>query len=167
VLTVRAARLDDAPRLSMLTAQLGYAADAAALAGRLERCLARPDHLVLVAGDPETGSVDGWIHAADTETLEVGRHGVILGLVVDARARRTGVGRALVAAAERWAAVRGLADLWVRSNVVRVAAHAFYAGLGYERIKTQHVYRRRIGTAAATGLDRSAAVGAGSGSEDQ
>jgi GNAT superfamily N-acetyltransferase len=63
---------------------------------------------------------------------------------VDACARRSGAGRALVAAIERWAASRGVAQVSVRSNVVRVESHPFYERLGYTRVKTQHSYRKNL-----------------------
>lgn len=63
--------------------------------------------------------------------------------MVDAGARRSGVGRALVAVAEQWTRERGLDTLFLRSNIVRPEAHAFYPGLGFARTKTQHVYSKR------------------------
>jgi len=68
----------------------------------------------------------------------------LLGLVVDARQRRQGVGRRLVAAVEAWAARRGLELVSVRSNVARAESHPFYERLGYARVKTQHAYRKRL-----------------------
>jgi hypothetical protein len=50
-----------------------------------------------------------------------------------------------VAEAERWAAIRGLSQMSVRSNVAREESHPFYQGLGYGRVKTQQVYRKAIG----------------------
>jgi GNAT superfamily N-acetyltransferase len=70
-------------------------------------------------------------------------------LVVDADARRSGAGRSLVAAAERWGAARGLPQIAVRSNVVRAEAHPFYERLGYERWKTQHAYRKPLPRSSA------------------
>jgi GNAT superfamily N-acetyltransferase len=53
-------------------------------------------------------------------------------LSVDARHRRAGVGRRLIAAVERWATAHGCADVEVTSLRSRDAAHSFYAALGYE-----------------------------------
>ena len=58
-------------------------------------------------------------------------------------------GGALVAEVERWAAGRGLAEVSVRSNVVREESHPFYARLGYVRAKTQHVYRKALPAGAS------------------
>ncbi len=53
------------------------------------------------------------------------------------RLRRGGRGRRLVEAAETWARDRGATDVFLRSNVPRSEAHAFYPALGYACRKTQ------------------------------
>ena len=60
------------------------------------------------------------------------------------RARRSGAGRRLIAAAEDWTRARGLRELFLRSSVDRTEAHVFYPALGFERSKTQHVYRKSL-----------------------
>ena len=76
--------------------------------------------------------------------LEASTRCELLGLVVDLEHRRRGVGQQLVAAMERWALGRGLTEISVRSNVVRAESHPFYERLGYQRTKTQHVYRKPL-----------------------
>lgn len=141
-LAVRHARVDDASRIAELSALLGYPVETRTMSERLGHLLARDDNAVYVALHDER--VVGWIHAAEHELLEVGRLCEILGLVVDASVRRSGAGRALVAAAEQWASARGVRQMSVRSNVVRTASHPFYARLGYVRVKTQHSYRKNL-----------------------
>jgi GNAT superfamily N-acetyltransferase len=92
----------------------------------------------------ESGRLAGFIGLERRLTIEAGDQAEVVGLVVDADARRGGAGRALIAAAEDWARARGLRELFLRSNVVRPEAHAFYPALGFERSKTQHVYRKRL-----------------------
>jgi GNAT superfamily N-acetyltransferase len=70
-------------------------------------------------------------------------------LVVDAGHREQGIGRQLIAAVEEWAVQRGLEQIAVRSNVLRVESHPFYQRLGYVRIKTQHAYSKRLSTSGA------------------
>jgi hypothetical protein len=45
---------------------------------------------------------------------------------------------------EAWPARRGLKSVSLRSNIVRDEAHTFYERLGYERVKTQHAYRKHL-----------------------
>ena len=68
----------------------------------------------------------------------------IQGRVVAERHRGTGVGRALVARAEAWAAERGPGVIRVRSRSTRTGAHEFYGALGYEVVKTSVASRKRL-----------------------
>jgi GNAT superfamily N-acetyltransferase len=141
--TIRRAAGQDAPRLAELSSVLGYPAAAAELGVRLERLLASPQDIVLVA-ESATGETVGWLHGAEQELLESGRRCEILGLVIDPAHRGQGIGRCLVAAVEAWARARDLKQMTVRSNVVRTESHPFYERLGYARAKTQHAYRKRL-----------------------
>ena len=139
---IRPATAADASRIAALSGELGYPSHPADIASRLARLMVSDTDLVVVAERPEAGVV-GWIHAAEQERLESGRHCEILGLVVGGTARGGGVGRALVTAVQSWAAARGLPEVTVRSNIARAESHPFYERLGFTRIKTQHVYRMR------------------------
>ena len=141
-LVVRRAASDDAPHVAALSRVLGYPVDPGVMSERLAHLAARDADAVFVAVDRDR--IVGWIHGSERELLEVGRQVEILGLVVDLTTRRSGAGRALVDAVERWAASRGVAQVSVRSNVVRVESHPFYERLGYKRVKTQHSYRKTL-----------------------
>ena len=141
-LVVRRAASDDAPHVAALSRVLGYPVDPGVMSDRLGHLAARDADAVFVAVDRDR--IVGWIHGSERELLEVGRQVEILGLVVDLTTRRSGAGRALVDAVERWAASRGVAQVSVRSNVVRVESHPFYERLGYKRVKTQHSYRKAL-----------------------
>jgi GNAT superfamily N-acetyltransferase len=142
---IRTATLADAAEIARLSAQLGYPADADVFAERLRRLLPSPVHDVLVADDEaDDARLRGFVGVERRLMIESGERVEIVGLVVDAGARRGGVGRALVAAAEAWARAHGLDTVFLRSNVVRPEAHPFYEGLGYARVKTQHAYSKRV-----------------------
>jgi GNAT superfamily N-acetyltransferase len=80
--------------------------------------------------------VGGAVVAVDTpgvHMLEVRRDlAVLWDLRVAPAARGTGVGRALFAAAERWALARGFRQLKIETQNVNVPACRFYAGMGCE-----------------------------------
>ena len=65
-----------------------------------------------------------------------GRKAWIEDVVVDAEARGTGVGRALVAAALEHAAVIGAGKVLLTSNPAREAARALYRKMGFEEAAT-------------------------------
>jgi N-acetylglutamate synthase-like GNAT family acetyltransferase len=139
---IRDARAADADRLAELSGALGYPVESEVVRQRIERILSRPAHMLVVAETAD--GVVGWIHAAEQDVLEAGRSCEILGLVVADNQRGLGIGRALVEAVERWAMKAGLKEISVRSNIVRAESHPFYEQLGFVRLKTQHVYRKKI-----------------------
>lgn len=138
----RRACAGDAAEIARLAGELGYPVDAGVMAARLGNLSGDPHQCVCVVDDG--ARLAGWIAAERRLSLEAGERVEITGLVVDGTARRTGVGRALVAAAEVWAGEQGMALVIVRSNVLRQASHPFYEGLGYVRQKSQHVYRKHV-----------------------
>jgi ribosomal protein S18 acetylase RimI-like enzyme len=59
--------------------------------------------------------------------------GRILALVTSAGARRRGIGRALIAAAEKDFVQKGIRRVALNTRLTREDAHRFYESLGYER----------------------------------
>jgi GNAT superfamily N-acetyltransferase len=143
LMTIRDALLSDAAEIAALTAELGYEANAEAIAGRLGRVTDRRAQMVVVA--VAEAKIVGWVQAQASEVLESGFRVEIVGLVVAASCRRRGVGRGLVAAAERWAIEIGAPAIVVRSNLKRTESHRFYPALGFSTSKTQAVYRKVLG----------------------
>lgn len=140
--TVRQAQLDDASEMARLAAELGYPTVLDEMKRRLEHILPDSHHYVAVASSGQR--ITGWMHVEHRISLEGGERAELMGLVVDSTVRRRGIGRELVDAAMHWALARGLAQITVRSNTMRVLSHPFYEALGYQRAKTQHVYTKRI-----------------------
>ena len=136
---IRRMEARDAFQTAALAAELDYPGVTPALvAERLTSVAGSGDHGVWVHDDGS--QLLGLIHAQHMRRIISPPYAEILHLVVSGRARRSGVGRALVAQVVAWARERGLDRVRVRSNVVRDAAHPFYLSLGFERHKTQHVY---------------------------
>jgi GNAT superfamily N-acetyltransferase len=142
--TIREVALDDAAEVAGLSAELGYPTSTEVMTERIRHALSQKNGVVLVSCQDD--EVVGWIDVAVAHHLQSGAYAEIGGLVVSDRARNAGIGRKLVAAAERWAAEYGVADMLVRSQVMREAAHRFYLRQGYERIKTSAVFRKRLST---------------------
>lgn len=144
-LHTRPARMEDVPGLAELVTQLGYPTEPRVMEERMDRLLARPlVHRVVVAPGPTGGKLLGAIHATRRETIESDDLVEISGLIVDQQARGTGVGKLLVAAAERWARDLGLRVVRVRSNVTRTGAHRFYERLGFRVLKQQLAFIKEL-----------------------
>jgi N-acetylglutamate synthase-like GNAT family acetyltransferase len=127
---VRPARLDDAPALVSLLAELGYPADAGTLERRLAALVADPAVTVLVA--ERDGRVVGLASMHVMPLIERAPLGRLSAIVVAADERRAGIGRALVERVESEARARGCERLELTSAERRADAHAFYRDLGFE-----------------------------------
>lgn len=139
---VRSAHLADAAEVARLSTQLGYPANESEMIVRLDVILSATDRHVFVAAQGQR--LSGWIGIELRTTLETGLKAEIVGLVVDVEVRRSGVGKALVDAAEAWVRDQGLHAVMVRSNASRMESHPFYEGLGFVRRKSQHVYFKAL-----------------------
>ena len=87
------------------------------------------DHAVFVVEDD--GMVLGFVTCGEREHFTGEVDGYVGELVVAGGGVRRGVGSALMAAAEQWAADRGLAHLTLETGAANTSARAFYGALGY------------------------------------
>ena len=141
---VRPAQPNDVAEIAALSGQLGYPVAVDEMKGRFARVRAEHVGEVFVAVSADAARVVGWTHVVPRLQLEEVPFAELAGLVVADTARGLGVGAALLAAAERWAAAAGFALMRVRSNVVRERAHRFYEREGYCRVKQQAVFHKSI-----------------------
>jgi GNAT superfamily N-acetyltransferase len=150
---IRRAATSDAAEIARLGAQLSKGVDAMKLRACLAQLEVRPTYFLAVA-EAATARLLGWIQVERRLIVaEARERAEIMALVVDETSRRLGIGTRLVEAAQRWAHLERLPQMLVRSNVVRDASHAFYARLGFGRVKTQHVYTKTLALAAESPTD--------------
>lgn len=142
-ITVREARISDAPRLAPLAKQLGYASTPEEVAARLPGILADSEHIVFVA-EQESGELVGYVDVFLFRTAASNVRAEIAGLVVEEKSRSQSIGRILVARAEDWTREKGCSECGLRSNVIREGAHHFYENLGYRVNKTQKSFRKKL-----------------------
>ena len=130
--SIRDAQLNDAPELAMLMCELGYETDRIEMETRLALILSNPACKTFVA--ITDGRVCGMIGTVTYPSYEHSDpSGRILALVTSSATRRRGIGRALVATAERDFAQRGIRRVALSTQLTRENAHKFYDSLGYER----------------------------------
>ena len=134
------ARTDDAPALSLLSAELGYPVADQVLAERIRNLPA--DHAVLVADND--GLVIGWIDVGLSFHLQSGIKAEIGGLVVAASHRSRGIGSQLLRRAEDWAREHQADKVTLRSNIKRADAHRFYLRERYTQTKTSAVFEKTL-----------------------
>jgi GNAT superfamily N-acetyltransferase len=132
--SIRLARTSDVPELARLFSELGYEIPAATLAERFGAFHGAGEQALVAADHSSPTRLLGVATLHATPVLHrAGPVGRVTALVVDASLRGRGIGRALMQAAEQWAAERGCVLIEVTSNQRRADAHKFYEGLGYER----------------------------------
>jgi ribosomal protein S18 acetylase RimI-like enzyme len=131
-IALREARPNDARQLAGLMCELGYETTTAQMKARLRRILSNSRYRTFVAeADNELCGMIGMLIYPSYEHDDLS--GRILALVVSAKARRRGMGRKLVAAAEKEFVRNGVRRVAVNTRLTRKEAHRFYEALGYQR----------------------------------
>ncbi len=129
---IRDAKLTDASALAALVCELGYKTTPAEMRRRLKSILDDVNYRTLVA--EVDGKVCGMIGTLAYASYEHNDpSGRILAVVTLANARRRGIGRALIASAEKAFAQKAVTRVSLDTRLTRKDAHKFYESLGYER----------------------------------
>lgn len=132
MLVLRPPHAGDANDLASLLGQLGYPADPREIPARLSAFASGSTAIAWVA--ELQGRVVGLATAHVIRSLHKAEVVAMLTvLVVDERARGSGVGRAMVREAEAWAVSHGASAISLTSALRRGDAHEFYKRLGYEQ----------------------------------
>lgn len=136
-MTIQIANAEDAPDLVILLNQLGYQIEVGEVATRIN-LYQEKDYRLLVGkvNDVTIGFIA--LHISNTMHLP-GRLGRITSFCVIESLRGTGVGNALLAAAEEYFKENSCYKIEVTSNVKRKFAHTYYLNRGYEETNKHFV----------------------------
>lgn len=141
--TVRVAQPRDSDRIAELAGYLGYPSTGEEVRERLSQMQDANQYALFVAELPG-GQIAGWIGLYVFRAVELETSAEISGLIVDEDVRSCGIGKILLDAAEGWARSIRCNVISVRSNVKRDRAHQFYENNGFETVKTQKEFRKRL-----------------------
>jgi GNAT superfamily N-acetyltransferase len=125
-----------------LLGQLGYEMPPEEAARRLAIVLRDGGHRVWVC--ELDGRVVGILHAFFRPALDKVPEVMVQALVVEAAQRSKGIGKRLMAEAERWARSFANASVSLYSGTARAYAHRFYERLGYARTATSALMRKKL-----------------------
>lgn len=129
---IREAKLSDARKLALLMCELGYETTSAEMRTRLQSILSDSHCSTFVAKiDNELCGMIGTLTHMSHEYDDLS--GKIIALVVSKRLRRSGIGRALIAAAEKDFVERNVTRVTLTTRFAREEAHRFYETLGYSK----------------------------------
>ena len=134
-MVIREANPEDSATIAEITAEgLGYDCAPEVIA----RNIASMDrtHARLFVAETD-GSVVGFVEPQVYEAVYFATLVNILGLAVRESHRGTGIGKALMEAAENWAKEIGAKGVRLNSGATRTNAHAFYRHIGYTTEKQQ------------------------------
>jgi ribosomal protein S18 acetylase RimI-like enzyme len=130
---IREAQLGDAPQLAKLMCELGYKTTSFEMRRRLKSIFNDGRYGTLVAEiDNEVCGMIGTVTRMSHEHNDPS--GKIIALVVSKKQRRSGIGRALIEAAENDFTKRKVTRVTLTTRFERREAHRFYQALGYSRI---------------------------------
>ncbi len=139
-ISIRPYRNTDLNELILLMDELGYPLDRHDLQGNIEMIFKR-EGAILVA--EKESQIIASICAITDVRLAEGVYGEIVSLIVSKDYRNMGVGRKLVAEAEKWLG-KYVGKIRVRANTVRGDAHKFYERQGYTEIKSQKLFKKDL-----------------------
>ena len=153
--TIRRADVADAAQVAGCLAELGYGTPAALVADKLAAFAGSRTDAVFVAVRGPGESLAGVVSVHVLPLFHApGNVARITALAVRRQAQGSGVGRALVAAAEAFAWASECRRIEVTSGDHRAGAHAFYQAVGYavdERRFLKHAPKPATGSAAEAG----------------
>jgi len=115
-------------------------------AGDMIKLLARSDAAVFIAERPD-GSVCGYVETGARSVADgcpTGTVGYIEAWYVDPDVRRGGYGRALLAAAERWAVDQGYREMASDALLDNEVSHQAHKRSGYEEVDRVITYRKTL-----------------------
>ncbi len=136
----RTYRPDDLEPLQGLLVELGYGVEAPELQNNIGEITTKGGEIIIAEKD---GEAVGSICVLMDARLAEGVCAEIVSLVVTEKARGKGIGKGLVNEAIAWAA-KHVSKIRVRANEIRSAAHAFYRVQGFEEIKTQKIFIKKL-----------------------
>ena len=135
--------VQSAAALAQLMCELGYETRKSDMQMRVARLATDERYRTFVAvRDGKVCGMIGTLKSLSYEHNDLG--GRILALAVLSTMRRLGIGRALIATAEKDFAQRGIRRIALNTRLAREDAHKFYESLGYERNGWRFVKRLSV-----------------------
>lgn len=135
---IREAEKSDFYEINLLSEELGYEKVTQLEAEKRLAVILKSENDKLWVYE-DNNRIKGWIHAFIARRAASDSFAEIGGLVVSSDFRRKGIGKALVETSMEWAKSNKI-KIRVRCNSKRSDTHVFYRSIGFDQIKSQHVF---------------------------
>jgi GNAT superfamily N-acetyltransferase len=139
---IRPAVTDDCSGITTMTNLLGYPSSEDKVCQILEMVIKHPDHQIFVAH--AENQVAGYIHLVCTIRMGSEPFVEIAALFVHEAFQSKGIGSALIKEAVNWTLAKDHQIIRIRSNIIRKKAHKFFIRNGFENLKTQEVFLKKL-----------------------
>lgn len=139
---IRSVTMQDAVHLCRIAKEeMGYSCTVESMKERILKLQPqREEVLVAVIGDQTVG----FIHMEIYQPVYLEPMVNLLGLAVTKAHQHSGIGTALLNAAEAWARKQGITTMRLNSGKEREDAHRFYEHLGYHKSKKQFRFIKKL-----------------------
>ena len=137
---IRAYRNEDLSNLVPLLKELGYSVSEPVLNGNIEAIRGQNGEVFV---KEHNGQIIGCINAVIDVRLAEGICGELVSLVVLESFRGKGIGKELIGYAEKWLS-RRCTVIRVRANSIRQEAHRIYEKFGYNEVKSQKIFMKKV-----------------------
>ncbi len=141
--TLREAYISDLSGVIELAKRSGFPISQGDFTQRVQEIFRQTDHRIFLAVD-ESAQVRAWLHVHVRYGLEFNPTGELGSFVLDPDCRRTKIGPALVAEAEKWCVHSGCFRLVTRIPTENQDAFDFFSHQGFTQIKEQIVMQRLV-----------------------
>ncbi len=144
-MTVRQLKPSDLPEWARLRTALWPRCSRVDTEKEIKKVYANPAKYAVFVSERSDGGLQGFVEASlrdyadDCTTSPVG---YIEGWYVDPDARRKGIGRQLVAAAEEWARSKGCQEMASDTELTNTQSQAVHCRLGYDQCDTLVHFRK-------------------------
>jgi predicted N-acetyltransferase YhbS len=139
---LRPVKKEDSKEVKKLAEELGYPSTEEKVAEILDTVIQHDDHRLIVA--EKANELIGYIHMVSSLRVGSDPFVEIAALNVRDDFRNKGIGKALIAESQNMASEKGIDYIRIRSNIIRKEAHRFFEQRGFQNLKTQEVFMKKV-----------------------
>lgn len=139
---IRPVEKQDAPGVKKLAEELGYPSSEEKISEILDTVIQHNDHRMVVV--EKENDLVGYIHLVSSLRVGPDPFIEIAALSVREDYRKMGIGKALIEQSQEMADEKGIEIVRIRSNIIRQEAHKFFKQRGFQNLKTQEVFVKKL-----------------------